>query len=122
MDENPGTNKPPEVNANDLADELRSLGKNLKEVLQSAWESEERKKVQQEIEAGLKDMGATLNDVATEFKQSPTAKRLREEADDLHQRIRTGEFETKARSELLNALRMANAELEKISRKKGSGE
>ena len=48
----------------DLASELRQLGNNLKASLQSAWESEERKKVQEDIEHGLTDLGQLLQDAA----------------------------------------------------------
>jgi hypothetical protein len=42
---------PPE---NDLAAEFRRLGENLRSALQSAWESEERLRLQDEIERGLR--------------------------------------------------------------------
>ena len=42
---------------NELADELRNLGHNLKGILQAAWESEERRKLQNEIQAGLARSG-----------------------------------------------------------------
>jgi hypothetical protein len=53
MDETP---KPEE----NLAEEFRKLGKNLVEALSAAWNTEERKKMQQEIEEGLVDLTATL--------------------------------------------------------------
>ncbi len=117
---NPTGERPPERSASEIAEELRLLGKNLKEVMRAAWESDERKKFQQEIQAGLKDLGITINEVANDFNQSPAAQRVREEAADLRQRMRNGEVEARIRSEVINALRTVNSELEKAAHRKPS--
>jgi hypothetical protein len=101
----------------DVEDELRTLGKNIKEALQSVWLSDERKKLEDEIRAGLTDLGVTLNEAASELTQSETGQRLKEDVEDLRRRINAGEVESRVREELLNALRMANAELSKVSNK-----
>ena len=104
-----------ESNSDDLAAEFRNLGNNLKEILQSAWESEERKKLQQEIEVGLADLGKSLDNTVEEFKVSPAGQRLKTEVQDLHQRVRSGKVETELRENLLSVLRKVNSELEKAS-------
>jgi len=119
MSESPLPNQ--EQPAGDVAEELRNLANNLKETLSTAWESEERKKLQGEIETGLADVVNTLSQAASEFKKSPAGQQLKKDAEDIHQRIRSGEFETKARSELLNALRLVNIELEKLRSKQKPG-
>jgi hypothetical protein len=106
----------------EVASEFKDLGDNLKSILQHAWESEERKNLQREIETGLANLGKTVDEAVTEFKQSDTGQRLKTEAQDLQQRIRSGEVEASLREDLLAALRKVNSELEKIlSRKPGSG-
>lgn len=107
----------------DLAEELRQLGKNLIDTMRFAWDSPERKKIQNEIETGLSDVVAALKQEADEFSTSPPGKQIKEEIDDLRRRWESGETETKARQELMNAIRMANNELQKWSEKwqKGSG-
>jgi len=106
-----------------LADEFRNLGKNLTEVMRTAWESPERKNMQAEIEAGLDELGKSLNHEVSSFRQSPTGQRLKTDMEDLNQRIRSGEVTSKARDELLAALKRANEELQKvISRWGGAGE
>jgi hypothetical protein len=82
--------RPPEEN---LTDELRRLGKNLSEALRSAWESPERRRLQQELEV-----------------------------EDVRQKVRSGEAETRVREELVNALRTVNAELQKVSERWASQE
>lgn len=106
---------PQEPSGDDILIELRELGKNLCEVLHSAWESEERKKLQREIETGLADLGATLSQAATEFAESPAGKTIKSDLEDLHQRIQTGEMEMKIRDEVLSALRAANSGLKKAA-------
>ena len=101
--------------SNDLLDELHNLGNNLKALLQSAWESEERKKTQKEIETGLNELAKTLSQAANEFSQSPTGQTLKADLQDLQQRIQTGEVETKVRSEVVSALRAANEGLKKAT-------
>lgn len=106
-----------------LADEFRNLGKNLTEVMRAAWESPERKNIQAEIEAGLNDMGKSIDKEINSFRQSPSGQRLKSDMEDINQRIRSGEVTIKAREELLAALKRANAELQKvISRWGGAGD
>jgi hypothetical protein len=101
---------PPE---NELADELKNLGQNLKGILRAAWESEERRKLQQEIQKGVDELQKAVND----FAASPTGQRLKNDVQDLGERLRTGEVEDKLRGDLLAALRTLNAELTKATRK-----
>ena len=113
-DQNQTRRDPPN---SDIADELRTLGKNLKEALQSVWESDERKKFEDEIRAGLADLGVTLNEAASDFRQSQTGQQLKEDVDDFRRRVHSGDVSTKVHDELINALRLANNELSKMSGK-----
>jgi hypothetical protein len=102
----------------DIAAEFRQLGQNLADLLRGAWESEDRKKIQQEIETGLNDLGASLKKAGQDFTQSPTGQTLKSDVEDLRQRIKSGEVEAKVRSEIINALRTVNEELKKIAPQK----
>ena len=101
----------------DLRDEFKTLGDNFKAMFTSAWESEERKKLQGELEAGMKELGNALNDLAEEFRTSQAGETLRREVNGFSERVRSGEVETKAREEILKALRALNTELEKAAQK-----
>jgi hypothetical protein len=100
-----------------LRDEFRTLGQNLKGMINSAWESEERKKLQSEVEAGMRELGNVLNDLATDFQSGEMGQSIRREVDQFSERVRSGEVESKARQEILKALKMLNNELEKASQK-----
>jgi hypothetical protein len=100
----------------DLADELRALGVTLKDLLQAAWESDERKRAQQEIETGLEDLARTLRSAGQEFSASPTGQRFKADVHDLHERLKASQVDDKVRQELAAALRRVNEELGKAAR------
>lgn len=113
-DSNPDENRSPKE---DIGDQLNELGKNLRDALRTAWESEERRKLQQEIEVGLANLRDSLNQAANDFSNSPTGQNLKEDVKDLHERWRTGEVGSKVRSEIAEALRTVNQELQKATQK-----
>jgi len=97
-----------------LGEEFRNLGKNLVDAFRTAWEAPERKKLQQDIESGLNELGNTLKEEYDTFSESPTGQRLKADVVDMRERVRTGEAEAKVRSDLLVALRTVNEELQKV--------
>ena len=107
MTDNPPPNQ-------ELKDELRNLGQNLVDALRATWNSPERRRLQDEVTAGLTDLTTTIKQEADHIQESPTGQRLRTEVDDLHQRVRDGEIENQLRTELLGALRIINQELQKV--------
>lgn len=110
----------------DLGEELRNLGANLKQVLEEAWESGERVRMQQEIGSGLNDAAEALRDAATSFEQSPAGQRLKSEMKDIGDKMRAGELQDEVRSELVEVLRKLNQELQaaasRLSERRSSSE
>ena len=104
-------NIPPEES---LADEFRSLGKNLVGVLQAAWEKPERKRIQTEIETNLKEMADAISREFDSFAESGTAQRLKDDVNEFGERVRSAEMQEKLRSEVMNILQNANNELKKV--------
>jgi hypothetical protein len=98
-----------------LTEEFRSLGHNLLNTLHAAWDRPERKNLQQEIEDGLSELVTTLKNEAGNLTSSPTGQKVKQEADDLRQRVQNGEVDTAIRAELLKALQTVNAELKKAA-------
>lgn len=105
----------PRSSNHELGDELRALGANLRDMLQSAWDSDERRRAQQEIEKGLEDLARALRSTGREFAASPTGQRLKDDVRDLHERLRSGKVDSRVRDELLAALRRVNEELAKAA-------
>jgi gas vesicle protein len=104
-----------EFTSGDLASEFQELGKNLKNVFVNAWESEQRKNLQQELEDGFSELGESLKQTAEEIHDSDTGQRVKAEAEDLRDRVRSGEVETKIREDILAVLHKVNFELGKIT-------
>jgi hypothetical protein len=103
-----------QTSENKIADELLQIGKNLTEVVKAAWESQERRRLQQEIASGLSELSELLRKEAEHAKASPTGQRIRSSAEDLKERIRMGQAESRAREEILSALRATNDQLRKV--------
>jgi signal recognition particle GTPase len=103
----------PKTTSEDISDQLNELGKNLREALRSAWESEERRKLQKDIEEGLANLGESLSQAAKDFSGSTTAQDLKEDVKDMRDRWRSGEVSSKVHSEIVEALRKVNNELQK---------
>jgi len=101
----------------DLKDEFKDFGANLKKAFEAAWDSEERMNAQQDIEAGINQLGQALNKFASTFNESEAGKQFVDEVDEIGQRLRSGEVAEKARQELIKVLKTINAELEKTSQK-----
>lgn len=104
-----------------IKSEFQLLGENLKQMFVTAWESEERKNFQNELENGLADLGDTLKQTAQDFKESETGQKVKAEAEDLRDRIESGEVEQKVREDILSVLHKVNAELEKITKPESEG-
>lgn len=102
-----------------LADEFRSLGRNLSEALRSAWESPERKDVQQQIEGGLSELGNTLQREHDNFVKSPAGQQFKSEIEEIGQRFQSGEAQAAMRQELLEVLQAANSGLKNLIDKWG---
>ena len=94
-----------------LSDEFKNLGKNLVDSMRSAWESPGLKELQGEIENGLSEFGSTVKNEFESIKESPTAQQFKSDVEDLQDRYKTGEVETKVRGDLISALHSINDEL-----------
>ena len=126
MTDEPKANSAPSPDENpteDVSSEWQDLGKNLKNIFQNTWESEERRKLQEDIEAGFADFASSINKAVEDFRETPTGQKLKIDVDDFHERVKSGEVESKARDEIAAVLRSINSELEKVSKSGGtSGE
>ncbi len=96
-----------------LKEEFDNLGENIREALHGAWGSEERKHLSEEIERGLSEIGDALSKVADDLQHNETVKKVSAEVDDFADRVQSGEFAEKLRSETVGALHALNEKLEK---------
>ena len=97
-----------------LEDEFQVLGKNLVAALRAAWEAPEVKRVQDELITGLSGLGTTLKHEADNLAGSPAGQQIKSGVEQVGERLRSVEAQEKVRQELLNALKVANTELQKV--------
>ena len=97
-----------------LRNEFHNLGKNLAEMLRTAWNSAEATRVQEEVTSGLNELGATLRREAENFASSPTAQQIKGEVQQVGEKVRSAEFQSTVQHELLSALQTVNTELQKV--------
>jgi hypothetical protein len=106
----------------DLADEFQALGKNLVDAMRAAWNSPERKRLQQEIEGGLQELEYTLKREVDAFSKSSTGQQIKEDVNRISEKINTKQTPELIRQELIKALQTANVELQNIIQRWASEE
>lgn len=99
-----------------LTDEFVKLGENIRGIVKTVWESDESIRVRQDVKKGLVELEHSLDKLSDELNESQAAQRIREEMEDLTDRVRSGEVETTVRSSMMSALKHVNAEIEKFSK------
>ncbi len=104
-------NPKPESN---LEDEFKALGQNLVAALRAAWDTPERKRVQDELVNGLNGLGKTIKQEADNFSGSPAGQQIKSSVEQVGERLRNVEAQEKVRQEILNALMAANTELQRV--------
>ena len=97
-----------------LLEEFRKLGTNLISAVQTAWDKPEVKKLQDEVVNGLNELGSTLGKEADKIISGPTGQQIKTGVEQVGDRLRNVETQEKVRQELLNALKTANNELQKV--------
>lgn len=103
------------VEQQDVAAALGELGKQFAETIQAAWNSQERKEFEKEVREGVRHFGDEVNKALREARESPTANRLKEEADEVRTRVESGDVARRARSGLVDGLHWLSQELARLS-------
>ena len=101
----------------DLKDQFRNLGENIKNVLNNAWDSQERQNVQQEIQDGLNEVGEIMESLVGGVRDSEPGKKFVEGMDNLSEKYQSGEMQAQVRESLVSAMDTLNANLKKASDK-----
>ncbi|MDX1661777.1 MAG: methylmalonyl-CoA epimerase [Gemmatimonadota bacterium] len=103
----------PDDEGSATARELRALGRRLGDVLDRAWEGEERKKLQDGVRTGLRSLVDEVDESLRKARESRTAERARDEA---------REVGRKARGGMVESLRWLSAELGELARRVEDGD
>ena len=104
-----------------VENQFERLGENLKSAVEGAWQSEERKRISEDLQAGIEEFADTLRRTTNEFIESPTGQRMRADVDELSRRVQEGEVADKVESELVRVLERLNLKLEEAISSMASG-
>ncbi len=75
-----------------LGDEIRDFGKSLGDFFKSAWDSEERKEVEEDITSALNEVADTFRQLADDITTGETGQQIKAEYKDLKERVDSGEL------------------------------
>lgn len=98
----------------DLERELAELGRRLTQAIQTAWETEEARRLRQEVKAGLEKLADELEKGAERAREHPTTQKVREEVEEVLESARRGKVAQEVKEGVLEALRSLNAELDRL--------
>jgi CHASE3 domain sensor protein len=99
----------------DFGEELKNLGKQFADTVQTAWNSEERLRVESEIRNGVKSFVSEVDKAIHEAKESQAAAKVKEEASEIKTKIETGDLGKKTRDGLVQGLQWLSEELGKLA-------
>ncbi len=99
----------------DITEEFKRLGRQFADTLEGIFNSEEARRVENELRAGMKTFATEVEKAFNQAKDSPAASRMKEEATAAKERVETGEYGHKAQEGIVTGLRWLSNELEKLA-------
>lgn len=100
-----------------IMDEMSKLGQKVSAALQQVWESEERKKAEDEIRKALRIAGDRIDEVAVEVRSSDVTKDLKGQAAKTKTAVQQSPITQDIRKGFLTGLRRINEELSEFLEK-----
>ncbi len=108
-----------ETTGQNLVEELNRLGNKFAEVVQVAWKSEQRKKIEQDLRSGLSSLAANLEEGVKQVADSEQAKELLNKAEDVAgtvaEKVQKSKFAQELADNLINGLRALTEEIDKFA-------
>ena len=99
----------------DIVEEFKRLGRQFADTLEGIFNSEDARRVETEVRAGMKSFADEVEKAFNQAKDSPTASRVKEEATAAKERVETGEYTHKAQEGIVSGLRWLSTELDKLA-------
>ncbi len=111
-EQTPGTKE--QASSSEVLDELHSLGQQLTTAVKSLWESEESRKLRQEIGDGFVELGRQVETAVETARESEAAKQFSEQVKDTMEKARESEIPTRMEEYLVTGLRELNTQVSKM--------
>ena len=107
----------------ELVDELTRLGQKFVEVVEVAWNSEQRKKIEEDLRTGLVSVANTLEDGFKRVSSTKEAQEAVNAAEDVAEKVRTSKIAVELSDALAQGLRTLSEQMDRLSeeiKQKGS--
>jgi hypothetical protein len=107
----------------ELIDELTRLGQKFVEVVEVAWNSEQRKKIEEDLRTGLVSVANTLEDGFKRVSSTKEAKEAVNAAEDVAAKVRSSKVAIELTEALSQGLRTLSEKMDELSeemRQKGN--
>jgi hypothetical protein len=99
----------------ELIDELTTLGYKFVEVVEVAWNSEQRKKIEEDLRSGLVTVASSLEDGFKRVSSSKEAQEAVNAAEDVADKVRSSKIAVELSGALADGLRALSEQLDKLS-------
>ena len=99
----------------ELIDELTRLGQKFVEVVEVAWNSEQRKKAEHDLRVGLESVATSLEDGFKRVGSSKEAKEFVNAAEDVADKVRTSKIASELSSALAEGLRALSEQMDRMA-------
>lgn len=99
----------------DIVEEFKRLGRQFADTLETIFTSDEIKRVETEVRAGMRSFADEVDKALHQAKDSPAASRMKEEAVSVKERVETGDIARQAQEGMVSGLRWLSNELDKLA-------
>lgn len=99
----------------ELLDELTELADKFAAVVKTAWNSEQRKQIENDVRSGLSTMAVSIEDGFKQVATSTEAKDLQTKASEVSEKMTSSKFFADLSSALTVGLRSLSDQLDKVS-------
>lgn len=100
----------------ELIDELTRLGQKFVEVVEVAWNSEQRKQIEDDLRTGLVSVANTLEDGFKRVGSSKEAKEAVNAAEDVAEKVRSSKIAAELSEALAEGLRALSEQMDNLSK------
>jgi DNA polymerase III alpha subunit len=100
----------------ELVDELTRLGQKFVEVVEVAWNSEQRKKIEEDLRTGLVSVANSLEDGFKRVSSTKEAQEAVKSAEDVAEKVRTSKIASELSEALAEGLRALSDQMDKLSK------
>jgi soluble cytochrome b562 len=97
-----------------ILDEIEALGQELSAAVKALWESEESRKLRQDLREGFIELGRQLDTAVKSAQESEAAKEFGEQMKDTLDKARSSDLAGKLEQGLVSGLRELNQEVSKL--------